>query len=30
MESLKIKEFLAFDSHFTFEKFGFKQIRFSK
>jgi predicted nucleic acid-binding protein len=30
MESLKIKEVLAFDRHFTFEKFGFKQIRFSK
>ena len=30
MESLKIKEALAFDRHFTFEKFGFKQIRFSK
>ena len=28
MESLKIFEALAFDSHFTFEKFGLKQVRF--
>lgn len=29
MEALKIKEALAFDSHFNFEKFGFRQLRFS-
>ncbi len=27
MESMKIFESLAFDSHFTFEKFGFTQVR---
>jgi len=26
MEAMSIKEALAFDSHFSFEKFGFKQI----
>ncbi|BAF60964.1 MAG: PIN domain-containing protein [Pelotomaculum sp.] len=27
METMGIEEALAFDSHFTFEKFGFRQIR---